>query len=144
MAARAIDARSMRRCAGVRRVARVGADLLELDPEALFDEAGGPCAEGLANRTERSLAGGLAGLLVHLLPFADMDKTAIYGLWRCLSANAGPADPICPDRVERGTPLIVALLEALPGVVETPSAVLLLDRLKLLVGKREKRGRKLG
>ena len=88
----------------------------------------------------------LAGLLVHLLPFADMDKTAIYGLWRCLNANAGPADPICPDRVERGTPLIVALLEALPvpGVVETPSAVLLLERLKLLVGEREKRGRKLG
>ena len=83
MAARAIDAiDAALRGRAARRARRGGADLLELDLEALFDEAGGPCA----GRTERSLA----GLLVHLLPFADMDKTAIYGLWRCLNANAGP------------------------------------------------------
>ena len=98
MAARAIDAiDAALRGRAARRARRGGADLLELDLEALFDEAGGPCA----GRTERSLA----GLLVHLLPFADMDKTAIYGLWRCLNANAGPRTLSALTESSAGRPL---------------------------------------
>ena len=43
----------------------------------------------------------LAGLLVHLKPFANMEENALYGLWRPLRPHGSPEDPICDRSIPR-------------------------------------------